>query len=120
MKRKSSASEDVRPSKPKAKDSGDRPHKRTKSDASSSLSSTQPKSVPSKEIKKASTKLSVLREEEPAFPRGGASVLTSLEQKQIRIEATQDVLFEQSTSKQKADGEMTEEDDASRPTTAAS
>lgn len=38
-------------------------------------------------------------EEEPAFPRGGASVLTPLEHKQIQIEATRDVLFEQSTSK---------------------
>jgi rRNA biogenesis protein RRP5 len=38
-------------------------------------------------------------EEEPAFPRGGASVLTPLEHKQIQIEATRDVLFEQSTAK---------------------
>jgi rRNA biogenesis protein RRP5 len=38
-------------------------------------------------------------EEEPAFPRGGASVLTPLEHKQIQIEATRDVLFEQSTSR---------------------
>ncbi|EQL36161.1 hypothetical protein BDFG_02402 [Blastomyces dermatitidis ATCC 26199] len=39
--------------------------------------------------------VSVLRDEEPAFPRGGASVLTPLEQKQIQIQATRDVLFEQ-------------------------
>ena len=37
--------------------------------------------------------------EEPAFPRGGASVLTPLEHKQIQIQARQDVLFEQSTGK---------------------
>ena len=39
----------------------------------------------------------ILRDEEPSFPRGGASILTPLEQKQIQIQAKQDVLFEQST-----------------------
>lgn len=43
--------------------------------------------------------LSALREEEPAFPRGGASVLTPLEYKQIQIQATKDVLFEQHTGR---------------------
>ncbi len=37
-------------------------------------------------------------EEEPAFPRGGASILTPLEHKQIQIEATRDVLFEHANS----------------------
>ena len=41
---------------------------------------------------------SVLRKEEPVFPRGGASVLSPLEYKQIQIKATQDVLFEQGAS----------------------
>ena len=41
-------------------------------------------------------KSSVLIEEEN-FPRGGASVLTSLEQKQIRAQAVEDALFEQTT-----------------------
>jgi rRNA biogenesis protein RRP5 len=41
------------------------------------------------------TKLSQGRDEEVAFPRGGASILTPLEHKQIQIEATRDVLFEQ-------------------------
>lgn len=40
-----------------------------------------------------------LRQDEPSFPRGGASVLTPLEQKQIQIQANDDVLFEQSTGK---------------------
>ena len=39
--------------------------------------------------------VSVLRDEAPAFPRGGANVLTPLERKQIQIQATRDVLFEQ-------------------------
>ena len=40
---------------------------------------------------------SVLRDEETAFPRGGANLLTPLERRQISIQAKQDVLFEQST-----------------------
>ncbi|KAF3482254.1 rRNA biogenesis protein RRP5 [Arthroderma uncinatum] len=39
--------------------------------------------------------ISMLRDEQPAFPRGGNSVLTPLERKQIQIQATKDVLFEQ-------------------------
>jgi len=53
--------------------------------------------------------ISRVREEEVAFPRGGGSSLTPLEHKQIAIEATRDVLFEQqgakSSSKREVDGE---------------
>lgn len=45
-----------------------------------------------------STKTAVLTEE-PVFPRGGSSILTPLEKKQIHIQATSDVLFEQSTGR---------------------
>ncbi|CAG7981003.1 unnamed protein product [Penicillium salamii] len=41
------------------------------------------------------SELSVLRDDEPSFPRGGASILTPLERKQIQIQANRDVLFEQ-------------------------
>jgi rRNA biogenesis protein RRP5 len=41
------------------------------------------------------TTLSYLRDEEPSFPRGGGSILTPLERKQIQIQATRDLLFEQ-------------------------
>ncbi|KAJ5894067.1 hypothetical protein N7495_005758 [Penicillium taxi] len=41
------------------------------------------------------SELSVLRDDEPSFPRGGGGVLTALERKQIHIQATKDVLFEQ-------------------------
>jgi rRNA biogenesis protein RRP5 len=54
-------------------------------------------------------KIARAREEEAAFPRGGASVLTPLEHKQIQIDATRDVLFEQqSASKKKGteDGDL--------------
>jgi rRNA biogenesis protein RRP5 len=46
-------------------------------------------------------KISKIREEEAPFPRGGASLLTPLEHKQIQIEATRDVLFEQQGAKSK-------------------
>ncbi|KKZ60457.1 hypothetical protein EMCG_00743 [[Emmonsia] crescens] len=61
--------------------------KKSKNPAEKSTDSSDP---PSK-----APAVSVLREEEPAFPRGGANVLTPLEQKQIQIQATRDVLFEQ-------------------------
>lgn len=43
-----------------------------------------------------SKQLSVLRGEEAVFPRGGGSVLTPLEYRQIKVDAQRDVLFEQS------------------------
>lgn len=55
-------------------------------------------------------KVSILREEEPAFPRGGASILTPLEHKRIQIQAKQDVLFEQSTGKKAAQNEFEDEE----------
>jgi rRNA biogenesis protein RRP5 len=47
---------------------------------------------------------SILRDEEPSFPRGGGSVLTPLERKQIQIQATRDVLFEQKGPNNSAGG----------------
>ncbi|KAL8716068.1 MAG: hypothetical protein Q9225_006249 [Loekoesia sp. 1 TL-2023] len=52
----------------------------------------------------------LLRQEEPSFPRGGASVLTPLEQKQIQIQAKDDVLFEQSTGKKAPRNEYEDEE----------
>lgn len=49
-------------------------------------------------------KKSVFADGEKAFPRGGASVLTPLEHKQIQIKATQDVLFEQAGGVKKKGG----------------
>ena len=54
--------------------------------------------------------LSVLSAEEPAFPRGGASILTPLEHKQIQIKAKKDVLFEQSTGSKRARNEFEDEE----------
>ncbi|KAI7600787.1 hypothetical protein KC343_g15512, partial [Hortaea werneckii] len=59
---------------------------------------------------------SILQQEDRSFPRGGASVLTPLEHRQIRAQAERDVLFEQQTG-QKAhreedggEGEQQDED----------
>lgn len=41
--------------------------------------------------------ISKLKEEEPLFPRGGGSVLSPLEHKQIQVQAKHDALFEQET-----------------------
>jgi rRNA biogenesis protein RRP5 len=57
-------------------------------------------------------KQSVFKDEEKAFPRGGASVLTPLEHKQIQIKANQDVLFEQAGGqKRNAEDNSSDEDD---------
>ena len=48
---------------------------------------------------------SVLSQEERSFPRGGASVLTPIEQKQIEARAERDVLFEQQTGQKPVRGE---------------
>ncbi|KAI4197457.1 MAG: hypothetical protein LQ350_005896 [Teloschistes chrysophthalmus] len=58
----------------------------------------------------ASSKIAVLPTEEPSFPRGGASVLTPLEQKQIQIQAKNDVLFEQETGKKAPRSEYEDEE----------
>ncbi|KAL8968017.1 MAG: hypothetical protein Q9183_002658, partial [Haloplaca sp. 2 TL-2023] len=72
---------------------------------------------PMKKSKPAARKhLPVLPKEEPSFPRGGASVLTPLEKKQIQIQAKDDVLFEQSTGKKAARDEYEdEENDGDEP-----
>ncbi|OTB07141.1 hypothetical protein M426DRAFT_318169 [Hypoxylon sp. CI-4A] len=74
-----------------------RPSKRSKSDKPSAKDDAK---KPSSSTKPANTStVSRLKEEEPLFPRGGGSVLTPLEHKQISIQAKQDVLFEQASGK---------------------
>ena len=81
--------------------SGDRFAKRPrKSDVSAD--DAKPAKPPIAKSEKPAQK-SVLQDEERAFPRGGASVLTPLEHKQIQIKATQDVLFEASGQKRGGD-----------------
>ncbi|GAB7347215.1 hypothetical protein MBLNU459_g3320t2 [Dothideomycetes sp. NU459] len=59
----------------------------------------KPKPKPHGDGDRNPAKASILSTEERAFPRGGASVLTPLEHKQIKLEAERDVLFEQSSGK---------------------
>lgn len=72
----------------------DRPSKRFRQDEKTGSDVTS--KVPSVPM------ISRVKDEGKAFPRGGASVLTPLEHKQIQIEATRDVLFEQEGAKASA------------------
>ena len=65
----------------------------------------RPKPKPS-----STTKSAILKNDEPSFPRGGASILTPFEHKQIQIQAKQDVLFEQSTGTKAARNEFEHEE----------
>ncbi|PYH91710.1 nucleic acid-binding protein [Aspergillus ellipticus CBS 707.79] len=94
IKRKGNAPEEASARQPQKRvrvgaDDGKKDHKKHKSSSDDSKSQSEEKST-----SKAS-ELTVLRDDEPSFPRGGASVLTPLERKQIQIQATRDVLFEQ-------------------------
>ena len=57
-----------------------------------------------------STSKLIAPKEEPAFQRGGASILTPLEHKQIQIQATRDALFEQSTGQKAKNAEFEDEE----------
>lgn len=57
-----------------------------------------------------STHNSIFKDEEKSFPRGGASLLTPLEHKQIQIKANQDVLFEQTGQKKRGGDEGLSDD----------
>ncbi|KAL4878878.1 hypothetical protein BJY04DRAFT_220710 [Aspergillus karnatakaensis] len=71
-----------------------------KKDGKSSSTNSAPKA----------SELTVLRDDEPSFPRGGGSVLTPLERKQIQIKATKDVLFEQKSGAKKPAKDSDNED----------
>lgn len=59
--------------------------------------------------RKASTTTSLLQEEERLFPRGGASILTPLEQRQIKAQAEQDALLELETGREEHGNLFTDE-----------
>jgi rRNA biogenesis protein RRP5 len=89
----------------KAQSDPNRPAKRQKQDSKLNKDKKRGKT----EI--ASTpQISILQKEEKSFPRGGASALTPLEHRQIQIEATKDVLFEQSGSKRRPANSDTDDD----------
>lgn len=74
-----------------------------KSDQKKNKTNTAGKPKSSSNTGSKASELTVLRDDEPSFPRGGASVLTPLERKQIHAQATKDVLFEQKGSKGPSD-----------------
>ncbi|KAM7202265.1 hypothetical protein V8F20_004432 [Naviculisporaceae sp. PSN 640] len=78
--------------------SDSRPSKRTKS-SESGKDEGKKKKDDSKSV--TAPVVSRLKEEEPLFPRGGGSILSPLEHKQIQIQAKNDVLFEQESGKGK-------------------
>ncbi|KAB8360835.1 hypothetical protein FH972_024569 [Carpinus fangiana] len=81
----------------KSDDSG-RPEKRPRKDDTSTKSKRESTNTADQQkTVKASTLLE--NENSRAFPRGGASVLTPLEQKQIQVKAAKDALFEESGHK---------------------
>ncbi|KAK4252154.1 hypothetical protein C7999DRAFT_27398 [Corynascus novoguineensis] len=81
-----------------------RPSKRAKaSESTKDDSNTGAKEPKSPAKPPAAAVVSKLKEEEPMFPRGGGSVLTPLEQKQISIQAKKDVLFEEQSAGKKGD-----------------
>lgn len=77
----------------------------------SDVTANDTQTKPEKPAEKALPVASVLQQEEKSFPRGGASVLTPLEHKQIQNEAARDVLFEQSNKKAAKGGESDDDVD---------
>lgn len=79
-----------------------RPSKRPKASESTKHDDKKGAKPPKSPAKPAAAPaVTKLKEEEPLFPRGGGSVLTPLEQKQISIQAKKDVLFEEHSAAQK-------------------
>lgn len=58
--------------------------------------------------------VATVKDEEPLFPRGGGSILTPLEHKQITIEAKRDALFEEESGKSAKKGEKGDKGDKKR------
>lgn len=95
IKRKGNVAEEATSQKRARVGADKKDHKKQKTNASDDTKSKSEAPKP--------TDLSVLRDDEPAFPRGGSSVLTPLERKQIQIQAQKDVLFEQKGSEKSHD-----------------
>ncbi|KAI0200473.1 hypothetical protein F4808DRAFT_460826 [Astrocystis sublimbata] len=77
--------------------------KRSKSDKSAK---PKPSATPADQKPASVAAVSKLKDEEPLFPRGGASVLSPLEHRQISVQAKQDVLFEQASGQSDKKGDQ--------------
>ncbi|KAH6976008.1 hypothetical protein BKA56DRAFT_523227 [Ilyonectria sp. MPI-CAGE-AT-0026] len=80
----SKSAKNTKEARPSKKDSSSK-------DAKAAAKSPKPKAS-SAEVPAKAPVTSVLKDEEPMFPRGGGSVLTPLEQKQIQLEAKADAI----------------------------
>jgi rRNA biogenesis protein RRP5 len=101
IKRKGTAAEESASSKPQKRarvGADEKKRDRSKQDGKASGKEVSKEPLRSASSVQKDSDLSVVRDEEPSFPRGGGSVLTPLERKQIQIQATRDVLFEQKGS----------------------
>ncbi|KFY46775.1 hypothetical protein V494_00331 [Pseudogymnoascus sp. VKM F-4513 (FW-928)] len=107
IKRKTGPTNDSFVRSKKLGENDNRPQKRLRQEETTTSDTTKPNSGAASVPTIAQVpKIARAKEEEAAFPRGGASVLTPLEHKQINIDATRDVLFEHETaSRAKADGD---------------
>ena len=112
IKRKKGSGEELDAPSPRIQSVGDRPQKKARKSYEGPVTTiSDPATKPLKTSSvKPSTSVSLLCAEEPAFPRGGASVLTPLEHKQIKVDATRDVLFEQGNSKRSKNAPDDDED----------
>lgn len=93
--KKDSPSKKVKSEKP----AGKTPEKKTPRNPEQKASKSTDKTASS------APSIARVKQEEPLFPRGGGSVLTPLEHKQITIQAKQDALFEEESGKEPKKGE---------------
>lgn len=104
IKRKTGPTNDSFVRSKKVGENDNRPQKRLRQEETGTSDTAKPTSATTTLSTAHVPKIARAKEEEAAFPRGGASVLTPLEHKQINIDATRDVLFEHETaSRAKAD-----------------
>ncbi|PVI02391.1 hypothetical protein DM02DRAFT_612945 [Periconia macrospinosa] len=91
------------------KDKGTSSDRSAKRQRKSDTTAENAPAIPSQAKPESSKQTSVFKDEEKSFPRGGASVLTPLEHKQIQIKANQDVLFEQAGLKRSGDNDLSDQ-----------
>lgn len=82
------------PAKSAKKSKEARPSKKDAPAKEAKPASTAPTKAESNDDRAKAPVVTLLKNEEPIFPRGGGSVLTPLEQKQIQLEAKADALRE--------------------------
>lgn len=91
-----------------------RPSKKVRSDKPGKSGDKKGSKATEKTPSSSASAIAVVKDEEPLFPRGGGSILTPLEHKQITIEAKRDALFEEQSSKPSKKGEKGDKTDKKR------